>query len=180
VTSITQTSAGRSVQSEELALDRNGAHARVRVSSGDGSMFAIPVALTPGGEIASDSQDRSITCYNMAMGALDHQHADAAPESVLVRYLSSIVPIVLHVQATHDQGPLHTIDLTGMTTGVVHDGESASDAGIIINAAVSAQNGTLNAATFDEVNYLGTPTNIVSRSTCILMRNAKPTPIKST
>jgi hypothetical protein len=174
ITSTSQSASGRALVHEVLSLQPAGNRFRLRVSSADGSMFSLPVELTADGQIASESQDGSVTCYNMAMGVLAHQR-DASetanePPSVFVRFFSSVVPIPLRVLATHTVGALRTIALRGMSAGVVHDSQTATDAGIVIDATVAAENGTLRDATFDETQYIGAPAQIIGRSTCVLKR----------
>ena len=172
ITSTSQSASGRALVHEVLSLQPAGNRFRLRVSSADGSMFSLPVELTAQGQIASDSQDGSVTCFNMAMGVLAHQR-DAGetadePPSVFVRFFSSVVRIPLRVLATHTAGALRTIALRGMSAGVVHDRQTATAAGIVIDATVAAENGMLHDATFDEMQYVGAPAQIIGRSTCVL------------
>jgi hypothetical protein len=175
VTLVAESAAGATLAHEGLAIQRAGNAARMQLASADGSVLSQPVTFTSQGEIASNSQDGAVTCYNMAMNALARQNEpinvpDAAPAAVFVRFGASVVRIPLTPQAIQTQGRSSEIALGGRSSGTFSIGDTSVDAGIIINATVAADAGELRGATFEEIHYLGTPTHVITRSTCVLQR----------
>jgi hypothetical protein len=174
VTTLAGSAGGNVAMREVISLARDGTGSRLRVVGGDASSPWIPVRLTAQGEIASDSQDGAITCYNMAMQVLAHtRQPDGEPASIFVRFGASVVDIPLTLRATQTQGEVRSISLDGRSSGLYSDGNAAVAAGIILDASVETDAGDVRAATFDERNYAGTPARVISRSTCILQRTER-------
>jgi hypothetical protein len=172
VTTVGASGAGNVVARETLSLQRTGMTSRLRIASADGSVLSMPVRYAANGEIASNSQDSAVTCYNMAMdvAARTREPAASDPASVFVRFGTSIVQVPLTVRATQFRGSHSDVALEGRSTGVLSAANSAVDAGIMIDAAIEQNGDDLSSATFDEVHYAGSPAQIISRSTCTLRR----------
>lgn len=171
VTIAGATNAGGGVVHEALSLARGTAGSRLALAGPDGSVVSTPINFTARGEIASGSEDGAVTCYNMAIDALDAaRRADADPARVFVRFGNSVVSIPLHVTATQTHGDVRTAALTGVSTGIFSGGDASVNAGIVIEATVTQGADGLDAATFDERQYLAAPDNVVGRSTCVLQR----------
>jgi hypothetical protein len=176
VTTLGASGAGNTAVDETLSIDRGASGSRLRLAGNDGSVLSVPAVITTQGEIASDSQDGAVTCYNMAVDAAAHvRRADAAaPPSVFVRFGNSVVQIPLVVAGVQKRGTIRTTALNGTSAGFYSGAGAPVDAGIIIAATVEEEDGELHAAVFDERHYIGTPANVVGRSTCVLRRAATP------
>jgi hypothetical protein len=168
--------AGNTAVDETLSIERGTSGSRLRLASNDGSVLSVPAVFTAQGEIASDSQDGAVTCYNMAVDAAAHSRRPdvAAPPTVFVRFGTSVVQVPLVIAGVQTRGATRTIELNGTSAGFYSGAGAPVDAGIIIAATVEEQDGALHAAVFDERHYLGTPANVVGRSTCVLRRAATP------
>jgi hypothetical protein len=175
VTSITASAAGNVVQHEVLSLQDAGGASRIAVASPDGSVLSLPVTFTSEGEIASSSRDSSVTCFNMAMGVLARirQPGDELP-AVLLRFGASVVQVPLAVRSTETRGGVRTTALAGTSTGIFTTGDTAVDAGIVVNASIESSGDALRGATFDEVHYAGRPAHAIARSSCVLTRAPQP------
>jgi hypothetical protein len=172
VTTAGATGAGGVVVREALSLARVANGGRLALAGPDGTVLSTPVAFSPRGEIASNAQDGAVTCYNMAVDALDAaQRTSADPARVFARFGKSVVGIPLHAVATQTRAGVRTTALTGVSTGVFSTDDGAVDAGIIIEATVTQDAQGLHAASFDERHYVTTPANVVERSTCVLQRS---------
>ncbi len=176
VTEISESAAGRSVIHEALSLEHAASGLRLQLASADGSTFSQPITLNSHGEIASNSQDAAVTCYNMAKNALASQDRSAGSNRavVFVRFGNSVVTIPLALSATQTQGEARRMIFGGATDGMLTNGATAVKAGIVINAVVDATGDNLRGASFDEVHYLGSPAHVIAHSTCILS-HAEPT-----
>jgi hypothetical protein len=170
VTTIGGSAAGTAVSHEILSLQRAGTSSRLQIAQADGSVFSTPVAYTSNGEIASNSQDGAITCYNMAVAAAGSGDSASPPPSVFVRFGASVVQIPLTVRAVQQHGSVRDIALDGRSNGLFRTANAAVDAGVVINAAIEEDGGDLRSATFDEVHYAGSPAAVVARSTCLVQR----------
>ncbi len=180
VTTAGGSASGNVIAHEVLSLQRAGDASRVAVASADGTIVSLPVRFTPDGQIASRSQDAGVTCYNMAMGVVARAHApSAAPATVLLRFANSVVQVPLDVRSTQTQGDVRTTALQGVSRGIFSTADTAVDAGIVVNAVVEQDGNDLRRASFDEIQYIGTPDNVVGRSTCVLTR-APQTPAART
>jgi hypothetical protein len=180
VTLVAGSAAGSVVTHEALTLAGTGAASQLRIASADGSVLSVPATFTSRGEIASDSQDGAITCYNMTMNVLARLRQPASgPASAFVRFGNSIVAVPLDVRATQTRGSVHDVALDGRSSGIFTVEGAAVDAGIRITAAIEQNGDDVRSATFDEVHYLGTPAQVVARSTCAL-RRAEETPTAGT
>jgi hypothetical protein len=174
VTTIAETAAGNVIANEVLSFEGTGDAARLAVTGADGRSVSAPVTFTAQGEIASNSQDAAITCYNMARDVLVRTRQPAGePASVFVRFGDSVVHIPLLVRAAQTQGDARDIALSGVSTGTFSDGTASVDAGIVINADVAADADDLRAARFEEVHYAGSPQRPIARSLCTLGRAAR-------
>lgn len=175
VTTIGASADGNAIAREVLTLEPAGRASRIALASSDGSVLSMPVTFTSQGEIATNSQDAGVVCYNMAMDVVARVHRpDGPPPQVFLQFGGSVVQIPLVARMTQTQGSLRTMSLSGTSKGVYADANgTAVDAGVIINARVQQVGGDLNAATFDEVHYLGIPARAVARSTCTLEQSAQ-------
>ena len=175
ITTSAQSSTGTVVVHEALSLERAGTGSWLQLASADGSVLSLPVTFTSEGEIASNSQDGAVTCYNMAINVLARvRRPSGEPASVFVRFGNSVVQIPLDVRATQTRGKIRDIALDGRSAGVFSTGDAAVDAGILIGATVEEVAGVLHLATFDELHYAGTPAHVIARSTCVLQRAERP------
>jgi hypothetical protein len=173
VTSINASAAGTLVTHEALSLESAPTGMRLRLASDDGSTLTKPITLDADGEIASPTQDAAVTCYNMAVDALTRiKHPSAGPALAYVRIGNSIVPIPLSIDATHVQGNAHRTVLSGTSSGTITSAATSVDAGIIIKATILDNGDALRGATFDELQYLQTPSHVIGHSTCIISRSA--------
>lgn len=168
VTNVTQTAAGNVVSHELLSLVRTSSQSRIAVEDTAGTVVSTPVSFTAEGQIDSTSQDAGVTCFNMAMDALAHEHTPSSPASVFLRFGGSVVRVPLAVQTVAAHGSDRITALRGVSAGTFTDGETSAAAGIRIDATVEQQAGELRNATFDEIHYIGSTANIVARSTCLL------------
>jgi hypothetical protein len=174
VTTIGASAGGNAVAREVLSIKPAGSASRIALASADGSVLSMPVTFTSQGEIATNSQDGSVVCYNMAMGVIARvRHPDGPPPTVLLQFGGSVVQVPLVVRMTQTHGNLRTTALSGTSTGVYATSDTAVDAGILINASVQQVGDDLHAATFDEVHYAGAPARVVARSTCTLNERAE-------
>lgn len=167
VTTLGGSAAGNVVARETLSLQGS----RLQIANADGSVFSSPVVYTAKGEIASNSQDNAITCYNMAIGAAARTpDTSSDPASVFVRFGRSIVQIPLRVRATQVRGSVRDVALEGRSSGIFSTANAAVAAGIVINAGIETDGGDLRSASFDEVHFAGSPAAVVARSACTLQR----------
>jgi hypothetical protein len=169
VMTIGASAGGNAVAREVLTLYPAGNSSRIALASADGSVLSMPVTYTSQGEIATDSQDGSVVCYNMAMDVVARvRHPSGRPPTVFLQFGGSVVQVPLVVRMTQTHGSLRTTALSGTSRGVYAANDTAVDAGIVISASVQQVGDELHAATFDEIHYLGVPARAVARSTCIL------------
>jgi hypothetical protein len=163
--------AGNVVVHEVLSLERNGGESRIAVAGADGSIVSIPARFTPDGQIASNSNDAGVTCYNMAMEVVARAGTPSAdPASVFLRFANSVVQVPLAVRAVQRTGSQRTTTLQGISRGVFGPAQTSVDAGIDVNATVEQDGDALRGASFDEVQYVGTREHVVGRSTCSLLQ----------
>jgi hypothetical protein len=166
---------GNVIAHEVMSIERAGDASRVAVASADGTIVSQPVRFTSDGQIASRSQDAGVTCYNMAMDVVAHAHAPtSAPATVFLRFANSVVAVPLDVRSTQTQGNVRTTALQGVSKGIFSTADTALDAGIVVNAVVAQTGNDLRSASFDEIQYIGTPDRVVGRSTCVLTRARAP------
>jgi hypothetical protein len=174
VTSIGASAGGNAVAREVLTLNPAGNASRIALASADGSVLSMPVTYTSQGEIATDSQDSSVVCYNMALDVVARvRHPSGPPPTVSLQFGGSVVRVPLVVRMTQTHGSLRTTVLSGTSTGEYAGNLTAVDAGIVVSASVQEVGDELHAATFDEIHYLGVPARAVARSTCMLSERAE-------
>ncbi len=171
VTTFGASDAGNAVVREGLSIVRTGKSVRLQLAGADGSVLSVPAQTTAQGMLAVQTQDGAVTCYNMAVDALNALRQPARNSaSVSVRFGGSVVPISLRVSASQTRGRIHSTVLRGASAGLFSAGADAVNAGVLVDAAVQDDGGILSAAAFDEVHYLRAPSNVVARSTCVIQR----------
>ncbi len=173
VTTTSQSPQGDAVIHEALAFEREGNRYRLFLANADGTTFSSPVDFGPGGIIATNSQDGAVTCYNMAMNALAGDREPATNSAaVFVMFGNSVVRVPLVEKSAKTSGTARSIVLSGASKGELTDSTGTSvDAGILINATIDEQNGTLRSARFEEDHYVGSDSQVAGRSICTVRQS---------
>jgi hypothetical protein len=167
VTSQSDT-AGQTVTTRELlTIGSQAGKPFVRISNGVATAsFAADV--TSDGEIANDSADAGLICYNMATAVVAaHDKEPKAPVPLYIRFLDKVVEIPLTVTAQDADG-VSTLAFQGQDTGQISDGKTAIPSGLLIRGKIEETHGVIATAVFDEATVAGSPPERVSGTSCSL------------
>jgi hypothetical protein len=167
VTSETDT-AGQTVTTRELvAIGSQAGKPFVRISNGVATAsFAADV--TADGEIANDSADAGLICYNMATAVVAaHDKDPNVPVPLYIRFLDKVVAIPLTVKVQDADGT-STLTFHGQDTGQISNGKTAIASGLLIRGKIEETRGAIATAVFDEATVAGSPAERISGTSCSL------------
>ncbi len=174
VRSVATSSAGVSSVSELLVLQQNENRATVTVSDTSGAALTLPTQVMADGEIAANSGDPAVACYNNAMTLLasgDRSHASGA---VFVSFGSSVVRIAVPLREVQDTGGIQAFSGTGSVRFAI-DGPAAQVPVRIESAAsLLAAGNQLEQATIETHTLIGNSAELTGRNVCTLARMGRP------
>lgn len=167
VTSQTDT-AGQTVTTREFfAIGSQAGKSFVRISNGvSTASFAADVAAD--GEIATDTADAGLICYNMATAVVAaHDKDPKAAVPLYIRFLDKVVDIPLTVSAQDADGT-STLTFLGQDSGQISNGQTAIPSGLLVRGKIEESHGAIATAVFDEATVAGSPAERVSGTSCSL------------
>ncbi len=160
--------AGQTVTTRELlAIGSQAGKPFVRISNGVATAsFAADVSSD--GEIANDSADPGLICYDMATAVVAaHRKDPAATVPLYVRFLDKIVAIPLTVNAQDTDGT-SVLSFEGRDSGEISNGQTALASGLLVRGKIVQTRGAIEMAAFDESSVAGSPAERIGGTSCSL------------
>jgi len=164
---------GKSARMSETLTVHNGDPApSVTLANTSGAVLTQQTQFEEDGEIAGDSTDPSVLCYNMAASTLFSKlHTPNKPASVFVRVADASVGIPMEVTAAAaaSDGSRDFVAV-GQQTIAIHDGngDNAIPAQMIVQAKMRMVGNEIENVVFSEATAVGNASNIVNQQTCTL------------
>jgi hypothetical protein len=161
--------AGQTITNRELlTIGSQSGKPLVRVSNGIETASFV-ASFTSDGEIANDTADPGVICYNMATSLVAAYDKDPkAPVPLYFRFLDKVVAIPLHVQAENGEDGTSTLSFDGHDTGTISNGQTDIPSGLLVRGKIAETRGAIDSAVFDEATVAGSPAQRISGTNCSL------------
>jgi hypothetical protein len=161
--------AGQTVTNRELlTIASQAGKPLVRVSNGIATASFV-ASFTSDGEIANDTADPGVICYNMATSLVAAYDKDPkAPVPLHFRFLDKVVAIPLHVKAEDGEDGTSTLSFEGHDSGTISNGQTDIPSGLLVRGKIAETRGAIDSAVFDEATVAGSPAQRISGTNCSL------------